>query len=50
MLGIDDKFIEHGTNDDLYRECGIDAKGITKTVLDLLGKKDLPESHSTIES
>ena len=38
MLGIPDKFIEHGSPDDLYRECGIDVKGITNTVLELLGK------------
>jgi 1-deoxy-D-xylulose-5-phosphate synthase len=39
LLGVPDKFIEHGSTDDLYRECGIDAKGITNTVLELLGKE-----------
>jgi len=39
LLGVPDKFIEHGTPDDLYRECGIDVKGITNSVLELLGKK-----------
>lgn len=38
IIGIPDKFIEHGTPEDLYRECGIDAKGITQTVLEFLGK------------
>jgi 1-deoxy-D-xylulose-5-phosphate synthase len=38
LLGIPDKFIEHGSIEDLYRECGIDVKGITNTVLELLGK------------
>ena len=38
ILGIPDKFIEHGTTDDLYKECGIDAKGITNSVVEMLGK------------
>ena len=38
ILGIPDRFIEHGTPDELYRECGIDARGITETVLNMLGK------------
>ena len=38
MLGIPDRFIEHGTPEDLYKECGIDTKGIVKTVLELLEK------------
>jgi 1-deoxy-D-xylulose-5-phosphate synthase len=39
ILGIPDRFIEHGTPDDLYKECGIDAKGIKKSVLEILGKQ-----------
>lgn len=38
MLGIPDKFIEHGTLDDLYRECNIDSKGIINAVLEMTGK------------
>lgn len=38
LLGIPDKFIEHGTPEDLYKICGIDTKGIVKTVLDILEK------------
>ncbi len=38
LLGIPDKFIEHGTPDDLYKECGIDSKGIVKTALEILQK------------
>ena len=38
LLGIPDKFIEHGSPEDLYRECGIDAKGITNAVVELLVK------------
>ncbi len=37
LLGIPDKFIEHGTPEDLYRECGIDARGITNSVIEMLG-------------
>ena len=47
ILGIPDKFIEHGTSDDLYRDCGIDAKGITLAVLELLGKPVYGESYDS---
>ena len=29
-LGIPDKFIEHGTQQQLYEECGFDEKSITR--------------------
>jgi 1-deoxy-D-xylulose-5-phosphate synthase len=45
IIGIPDKFIEHGTPDELYRDCGIDTKGITRAVLELLGKPELHEYH-----
>ncbi len=35
-LGIDDKFIEHGTPDELYAICGYDKEGIKKTINNLL--------------
>lgn len=39
-LGIPDKFIEHGTQKQLYKLCGYDADGIYKTVLTMvLGEK-----------
>ncbi|AHW59679.1 1-deoxy-D-xylulose-5-phosphate synthase [Draconibacterium orientale] len=38
ILGIPDQFIEHGTPEELYRECGIDAQGIVDTVKQLVGK------------
>lgn len=38
IIGIPDKFIEHGKPEDLYKECGIDSKGIVKTVLEILEK------------
>lgn len=31
-LGIADKFIDHGTPQELHRECGFDVEGIIKTV------------------
>jgi 1-deoxy-D-xylulose-5-phosphate synthase len=48
LLGIPDKFIEHGSPEDLYKECGFDAQGITNTVLKLLGMEKLKMNHSTI--
>jgi 1-deoxy-D-xylulose-5-phosphate synthase len=33
ILGIDDEFIEHGTQDELYEVIGIDTKGIANSVL-----------------
>jgi len=38
-LGIPDKIIEHGTQSELWAECGFDAKGIEKAALNLLGKE-----------
>ena len=38
LLGVPDKFIEHGTIEELYKECGIDTKGVVKSVLEMLGK------------
>lgn len=35
-LGIPDKFIEHGTQTELYGLCGYDKEGISKAILDLL--------------
>ena len=35
-LGVPDKFIEQGKNEELHRECGYDAEGIIKTVKALL--------------
>jgi 1-deoxy-D-xylulose-5-phosphate synthase len=38
-LGIHDYFVEQGTPDELYTECGFDAAGIEKAIRELL-KKD----------
>jgi 1-deoxy-D-xylulose-5-phosphate synthase len=37
-MGIPDCFIEHGTPEDLYNICRIDAKGIVNTVLGIVKK------------
>lgn len=39
-LGIPDKFIEHGTQAELYDECGFDEKAISKTVKSLLASQE----------
>ncbi len=31
MLGVPDKFVEHGTQKELWRDCGIDTTGIVNT-------------------
>lgn len=38
ILGIPDRFIEHGKPEELYRECGIDPEGIVEAALKLLNK------------
>ena len=31
-LGVPDRFVEHGTQPELYRECGFDVEGICQAV------------------
>ena len=40
-LGIPDYFVEHGTQDELYKECGYDAEGIELAIREILVKTDL---------
>ena len=42
-LGIPDKFIEHGTQQQLYEECGFDEKSITRCIQEMLIEKDTRE-------
>ena len=35
-LGVPDKFIDHGTPQELHRECGFDVEGIIKTVKSMI--------------
>jgi 1-deoxy-D-xylulose-5-phosphate synthase len=39
-LGIPDYFVEHGTQEELYRECGFDAEGIEIAIREILVKID----------
>jgi 1-deoxy-D-xylulose-5-phosphate synthase len=39
-LGVPDKWVEQGTQQELYRECGYDKLGIIKTVIDILAKTE----------
>ncbi len=41
VLGIEDKFIEHGTQEELLEEIGLDEKGIFKQVVDFLEQNHL---------
>jgi 1-deoxy-D-xylulose-5-phosphate synthase len=41
MLGIPDRFIEHGKPEELHRECGYDAKGIVDAVRELVAVKTI---------
>ncbi len=41
ILGVPDKFIEHGTQAELWRDCGIDAAGIVKSAKVFLKKSVL---------
>jgi 1-deoxy-D-xylulose-5-phosphate synthase len=45
-LGIPDKFIEQGSNQDLFKECGFDADSIVKEAKILVGKKILLTSQT----
>lgn len=40
-LGIPDRFVDHGTQEELYRECGYDAQGIALAARNLVGSKIL---------
>ena len=39
MLGVPDRFIEHGKPEELQRECGYDARGIADAVREMTGVK-----------
>jgi 1-deoxy-D-xylulose-5-phosphate synthase len=36
-LGIPDYFVEQGTQEELYRECGFDSQGIERTIREMAG-------------
>ena len=41
LLGIPDRFIDHGTQQELYKECGYDAGSIYKEIKMIFGLKNL---------
>lgn len=43
-LGIPDRFVEHGTLQELYRECGYDTAGIVSAVKILAGQRILSQT------
>ncbi|MEI6138975.1 MAG: 1-deoxy-D-xylulose-5-phosphate synthase [Mariniphaga sp.] len=49
-LGVPNLFIEHGTQTELYRECGFDAQGISKAIRELIqGLPSVNEGlHNTV--
>jgi len=40
-LGVPDRFVEHGPQSELYKECGFDPEGIAKTIKSLVKPKVL---------
>jgi 1-deoxy-D-xylulose-5-phosphate synthase len=40
-LGIPDKYVHHGTQEELWEDCGFDVKGIVATAKKVLGIKDI---------
>jgi 1-deoxy-D-xylulose-5-phosphate synthase len=40
-LGIPDRFVDHGTQEELYKECGYDVEGIAKAARNLVQSKIL---------
>jgi 1-deoxy-D-xylulose-5-phosphate synthase len=51
-LGIPDYFVEHGTQDELYRECGFDEEGIELAVREILVREDgaMAQRHNGAEA
>lgn len=47
-LGIPDKFIQHGTQDQLYAECGFDQSGMVKTAIKLVNKNQSNQSTTLV--
>lgn len=44
ILGVPDRFIDHGTQEELWRDCGIDTAGIFKAVKDFLKTSKLSKA------
>lgn len=46
-LGIPDRYIEHGTQDELYAECGYDVHGMVAAAVELVGEKKAGSKQHT---
>ena len=44
MLGVPDKFIDHGSQKELHHECGYDSIAIIKTVHEVLANKQMDQA------
>jgi 1-deoxy-D-xylulose-5-phosphate synthase len=38
-LGVPDRFVDHGTQNELYAECGYDVNGMVQTAQELMAKE-----------
>lgn len=47
-LGIPDKFVQHGTQDELYAECGYNKNGMVKTAIKLVNKNQSNQSTTLV--
>ncbi|OWP64950.1 1-deoxy-D-xylulose-5-phosphate synthase [Hymenobacter amundsenii] len=47
-LGIPDRVVEHGTQDELYKECGFDTAGIATALRELSGKAVKPVAEKVL--
>jgi 1-deoxy-D-xylulose-5-phosphate synthase len=48
-LGIPDEFIHHGTQEQLYRDCGFDAQGIVEKAMEMLPHMKASEETQKIK-
>lgn len=47
-VGIPDKFIEHGTVEQLHAECGFDFNGIEKAIVTMIGERKVKENINPV--
>jgi 1-deoxy-D-xylulose-5-phosphate synthase len=49
-LGIPDYFVEHGTQEELFRECGFDEEGIEIAIREMLLRKEVKSEKIKVKS
>ncbi len=49
-LGVPDRFVEHGTQEELQHECGFDTDGISRAIRTLVGSKAMPNENTGVET